>query len=133
MNAEDDHLARLVAILDSVTPCNAGCDLSIVLAWVDPADRQRMRELRSRTERERDDALRLAQDLVASIKRLPHVTGLAIEAERRLANLTDQRAVPERAIARCAQCGRRHELRPSDAEPEEATCGLLGCPACQRS
>lgn len=40
------HVDKLAAILDEVTPCDDDCDLAAVLAWVDPADRRRVHELR---------------------------------------------------------------------------------------
>jgi len=53
------HVDRLTAILDSVTPCNDDCGLAAVLAWVDPADRQRVAKLRDvRDQRAIVDALR---------------------------------------------------------------------------
>ncbi len=45
------HVDKLTEILDNVTACNDDCDLAAVLAWVDPADRQRVAELKNkRTE-----------------------------------------------------------------------------------
>lgn len=40
------HVDKLTDILDNVTACSESCDISAVLAWVDPADKMRVRELR---------------------------------------------------------------------------------------
>jgi hypothetical protein len=40
------HVAKLVAIVDEMTPCNDDCDVRAVFSWVDPADLQRVRDLR---------------------------------------------------------------------------------------
>ncbi len=40
------HVEKLTSILDDVAPCDDNCDLGGVLAWVDPADLARMREMR---------------------------------------------------------------------------------------
>ena len=49
------HVDKLTEILEDARPCNHNCDLAAIQAWVNPADQQRVAELRDkRTQAVRD-------------------------------------------------------------------------------
>lgn len=62
------HVDKLTEILDSVHACNDDCDLAAVLAWVDPEDRQRVRELRSRLKMASTTAMHLLEQAADTLE-----------------------------------------------------------------
>ncbi len=58
-----EHVEKLTAMLDELTPCSENCDVIAFGAWVDPSDVERTRAMRSRLRellRECRDVLRQA-------------------------------------------------------------------------
>lgn len=43
-----EHIDKLVVIFEDAKPCSDHCDLGAILSWVDPADKQRVAELRDK-------------------------------------------------------------------------------------
>jgi hypothetical protein len=63
LRAAEDHVAKLTELFADAKPCGDDCDLAPILAWVDPADRQRTRELRDALR----EKLRTAEERLAAM------------------------------------------------------------------
>lgn len=122
------HVEKLVEIFeaDGMAPCNDGCALGGILAWVDPADFERVRELRDKL-REENEVLKEANAHVAQNEKLLEISVALNELHTKVSNGTSEMIAKLRADSEMMA-----KLRAAIADASRAYVerGMLMCGIC---